>query len=226
MHWTRLLLGAWSYKQTQKRYVKGVRDYGADPHGPLNWWSDGCPTDEQASSVLGLANKPGCRLTLTPELPSWLSASLRDCRSDLAPLRDRSLWDAELSDTEKAQIKHSYESILEVLPKQSHTAVSKIIHWFNPCILPLWDNTIRSAYDCHENAADYAEKFMPRLHAELREAVASFMSDAEIQSDCAVGMLEDAGGGNLLDLGECSNFMRFTRGVDELWAPLPHDVSA
>lgn len=70
-----------------------------------------------------------------------------------------------------------YESFLEVgESRRGHTLISHILNVLAPDLLPHWDDAIREAYGCYENAEGYCD-FIIRMRFEIVELVDSYRWD-------------------------------------------------
>jgi hypothetical protein len=99
------------------------------------------------------------------------------------------------------------------------TGASKILHTWAPETFVMWDGAIAAGYGIHKrNGHDYAQRFLPRVQEEAREAIETYISDAGSSRDAAISAITAAAGhGTLAKLLDEYNYVKFTLSADELW---------
>jgi len=111
-----------------------------------------------------------------------------------------------------------FERIASSGSQYESTATSKILHVLYPPLFVMWDAAIRGGYAVGGRSGDYAERFLPRIQREGREAVDSYIAERKAGPSTAVRELEGLCGGRALTkLIDEYNYCRFTLRVDELW---------
>jgi len=98
-----------------------------------------------------------------------LSKQLRESKEVFKKLDNKSLLEINLEDEEIAKsIKKAYNSakVKYIGP----TAVSKILHLFNPELFVMLDDEIRKEYECGGSAEGYLE-FLKKMKEEIEEAI-------------------------------------------------------
>jgi len=81
-----------------------------------------------------------------------------------------------------------FNAIVNCFHRYESTDTSKIIHTINPEFFVMWDRGIRLSLLGNEEGTgeDYAYKFIPRMHEEIREAIESFTKENHCNEEEAV----------------------------------------
>jgi hypothetical protein len=222
MHWKSLIQASEIYRHREPRdrfyfeYVnsRDAAGWGSEA-GPddievqklltfLNQWSTRCPSDADARVSFRRAY-----LEVLPSFRALQGHSLLETRFDSAVAAGMSVSEAVRSIFEKiASSGSQYES----------TGTSKILHVLYPPLFVMWDSAIRAGYAVNGLSGDYAERFLPRMQREAREAVGSYVADGKSGPTAAVHELEGLCEGRpFTKLIDEYNYCRFTLRDDELW---------
>ncbi len=111
-----------------------------------------------------------------------------------------------------------FETIASSGSRYESTGTSKILHLLYPPLFVMWDSAIRGGYAVNGRSGDYAERFLPRIQREGREAVDSYIAERKAGPSTAVRELEKlCGGRTFTKLIDEYNYCKFTLRVDELW---------
>jgi len=222
MHWRSLVGASDIYRQREPRdrfyfeYVNSRDEVAwSSDVGPndveieklltfLNQWSTRCPSDADARVSFRLAY-----LEVLPLLRALQGHTLLETGFDGAVAEGMSVSRAVGSIFEKIASSGSrYES----------TGTSKILHVLYPPLFVMWDSAIRGGYAVNGRSGDYAERFLPRIQREGREAVDSYIAERKAGPSTAVRELEGLCGGRALTkLIDEYNYCRFTLSLHELW---------
>jgi len=170
----------------------------------LNQWRTRCRSDADARASFKKAY-----LQVLPLLRALQGHSLLESGFDGAVAEGMSVSEAVRSMFEKIASSGShYES----------TGTSKILHVLYPPLFVMWDSAIRGGYAVDGRSSDYAERFLPRIQREARQAVDSYIAERKTGPSTAVRELEGVCGGRpFTKLIDEYNYCKFTLSVDELW---------
>jgi len=108
---------------------------------------------------------------------------------------------------------------------KSNVATSKALHVLAPNVFVMWDNTIKAAYGCGNLSATWSEiyfVFLVRVQRRLQRALESYSKAHKLKSvkeaaDCLKQNLYIRGQKPLSKIVDEYNFMKYTKGKDELW---------
>jgi len=222
MHWKRLVRASEIFREEvtiDQRYFGYVssRDETAwdSDEGPndgeikklftfLNQWRTRCRSDADARASFKKAY-----LQVLPLLRALQGHSLLESGFDGAVAEGMSVSEA---------VRSMFERIASSGSHYESTGTSKILHVLYPPLFVMWDSAIRGGYAVDGRSSDYAERFLPRIQREARQAVDSYIAERKAGPSTAVRELEGVCGGRpFTKLIDEYNYCKFTLSLDELW---------
>jgi hypothetical protein len=170
----------------------------------LNQWRTRCRSDADARASFKKAY-----LQVLPLLRALQGHSLLESGFDGVLVQGTSASEA---------VGSIFETIASSGSRYESTGTSKILHLLYPPLFVMWDSAIRGGYAVNGRSGDYAERFLPRIQREGREAVDSYIAERKAGPAAAVRELEKlCGGRTFTKLIDEYNYCKFTLRVDELW---------
>ncbi len=157
---------------------------------------------------------------------SAIQEGLDATRSTISRLTGRNFETTNLTEIE-GSIESGFKSLLKATGG-SHVAAAKMLHFLLPYLAPIWDNTIRIAYGCGYPQKDETQeakaylKFALRLRRELDECLNSYAIDHKLSDlNKATRQLRNElytnAGKSIVKIIDEYNFMKYTKGRNELW---------
>jgi hypothetical protein len=111
-----------------------------------------------------------------------------------------------------------FEKIASSGSQYESTGTSKILHVLYPPLFVMWDSAIRGGHAVDGRSSDYAQRFLPRMQREAKEAVDSYIADGKAGPTTAVRELERLCEDRpLTKLIDEYNYCKFRLRVEELW---------
>ena len=184
--------------------------------------------DEVKTNVIGFLNKWKCRLPYTDSLAKSIKEAHRDSIPFLSALEEVTIQDwkgDDIREVEGRSLTNS-EILLRVFSRFvtigehfSYVATSKVLHFLEPKLVVMWDNTIASQYHTPMTAANYVYRFIPWMKRMVNEAIEMYSTDKGCSREEAVLALNQyRPPKTIAKLLDEYNYMKFTRGkrIEEL----------
>lgn len=217
IHWKKLGEAVSIYNDKEVAYPQEP----LDPNEPQYFNTVNSPTPEAIASFLTRWGR--MRMSFDT---AKIERSIKATRGVLVHLKVYTFETARLNEI-RSDIVSVFHHILE--GTRSPVAASKTLHVLAPQLFVMWDTAIRTAYGC----GDYMEPtslswedtyfvYLSRVQRCLREALISYSKDHMIPSfDLAIDKLKRElyknGGKSLAKIVDEYNFLKYTKGREELW---------
>jgi hypothetical protein len=229
MHWRLLVLGSQIYRD------KEPKDALYDDH--IGIW-EGLPTLEEfsishAQRLIDFINRWSTRSPLNAE---HLQAGYASAYPILLQLADRRLVSLALHPEELSEVQsglaQAFDLVARCGPRNESTGASKILHVLLPSLFTMWDMRIAAGYGIYRDTSEprpdgqaYACTFLPRICAQLREALTTLCLEYGRETANAVMQLEKSNSGRTVPkMIDQYNFAKFTLNAQRLWeVELPTD---
>lgn len=222
MNWRQLLLGDSLFREKEpldRFYFEYLRG-----HDSSIWASDDGPTDDDIGRMLRFLNQWRTHYPSGPEAQLSFKAAYRQIRHLLLPMSDVHFLDVDFDLkldghlTFKQAIEQTFEVLASHGQRYESTGTSKILHMLRPNLFVMWDDAICLGYAVRKTAEDYANRFLPLMQQELREAVGSYIAENEAGPETAAAKLECLGDSRpLTKLVDEYNYCKYTLRLPELW---------
>ena len=223
MHWKTLVQASEIYRQREPAYIRFYFEYMSLRHAAA-WDSDAGPSGDEIGKLFTFLNRFAARYVSDADARGRFKKAYLEVLPLLRALRGRTLLEGVFDGAVAGEksVSQAVDSIFDTVARSGRryesTATSKILHVLYPPLFVMWDAAIRGGYAVGGRSGDYAERFLPRMQREAREAVDSYTSDGKAGPSTAVRELEGLCGGRALTkLIDEYNYCRFTLGLDELW---------
>jgi hypothetical protein len=223
MHWKRLVQASEIFRQREARADRCYFHY-IDSRDEAAWDSDGGPNDDEIEKLFRFLNQWGTRYRSDADARERFKQAYLHVLPLLKALQGHTLLEAEFDGgvVERMCVSDAVGSIFHKIAscgsRYESTATSKMLHVLHSPLFVMWDSAIRGGYAVDGRSSDYAERFLPRMQREAREAVGSYIADGKAGLTTAVRELErlceDRPFTKLIDE---YNYCRFTLRADELW---------
>lgn len=158
--------------------------------------------------------------------PNKIQRSIEEAKSVLTKLSAYNFETASLSET-RCDVVSAFHHFLN--GTRSPVATSKTLHVLAPRFFVMWDNAIRIAYGCGDymesNSPLWGNKYftyLERVQRCLKEALMLYAKNHAIQnmgqaSERLKAELYEHGGKSLAKIVDEYNFLKYTKGREELW---------
>lgn len=194
--------------------------YPSKPMDPYERWYTEAIHDPTPQAIKNLLTRWG-RMRMSFNVSS-IQESIDSARDFLISLEPLAFELAPLNQIRKA-IMSTFQVILD--GTKSKVATSKALHVLAPNLFVMWDNTIRAACGCGNLSGTWSEiyfVFLMRVQRRLEEALESYSKAHKLESikEAAYYLKQDLyikGQKSLTKIVDEYNFMKYTKGKEELW---------
>ena len=213
MDWRNLGKAVSLYNQTGNTYPK-------EPLNPYERWYTETIRNPTPQAIKDFLTKWG-KMRM-PFNTSSIQTSINSTSNVLTALKPIDFELAPLNQIRNS-IMDSFQGILKGV--KSKVAASKTLHALAPKLFIMWDNTIIAAYGCSKLTGTWSEiyfVFMVRVQRRLREALESYSKTHNLKgikeaADTLRQELYAKGQKPLSKIVDEYNFMKYTKGKNELW---------
>jgi len=223
MRWRSLVRASEIFREEDTADQQRYFDY-VSSRDETAWNADEGPNDDEIKKLFTFLNQWRTRYPSDADARASFKKAYLEVLPLLRALRGRTLLDAGfdgvlVQGTSASQnVGSIFEKIASSGSRYESTGTSKILHVLYPPLFVMWDSAIRGGYAVDGRSSDYAERFLPRMQREAKEAVDSYIADGKAVPSTAVRELEGLCGGRALTkLIDEYNYCRFTLSLDELW---------
>lgn len=199
-------------------------DAWLEAHRGVRWdnlWE--LSVDVIIAKVIGFLNKWKCRLPYSRSLATSIKEAHKECVPFLSVLRNETIedWDPDKVTEVNGKSSTNSEILLRVFSRFvtigehfSHVAASKVLHFLEPKLVVMWDNTIARHYRVPMTARNYVYRFVPLMKRLANEAIESYMIEKNCSREKAILALNQfRTPKTIAKLLDEYNYMRLTRRV-------------
>jgi hypothetical protein len=223
MHWKRLVRASEIFCEEDTADQQHYFDY-VSSRDETAWNADEGPNDDEIKKLFTFLNQWRTRYPSDADARASFKKAYLEVLPLLRGLQGHTLLEAEFDSavaggtSVSEAVRSIFERVASSGSRYESTGTSKILHVLYPPLFVMWDSAICGGYAVDGRSSDYAERFLPRMQREAKEAVDSYIADGKAGPSTAVRELEALCGGRALTkLVDEYNYCRFTLSLDELW---------